>query len=26
MRMATSSVFTGWAKQRFAWGRLAVDE
>ena len=26
MRMATSSVFTGWAKQRLAWGRLVVDE
>ena len=26
MRMATASVFTGWAKQRLAWGRLAVDQ
>jgi len=26
MRMATTSVFTGWVKQRLAWGRLAVDK
>jgi dolichol-phosphate mannosyltransferase len=26
MKMASSAAFTGWAKQRFAWGRLAVDE
>ncbi len=26
MKITTSEALTGWAKQRFAWGRLAVDE
>jgi len=26
MKMASSAALTGWARQRFAWGRLAVDE